>query len=113
MNLDVDARRATRSIFVVTWVVLLVLAGVSLWTAFLRIGFFAPLIEFAIAGVQVAIVFIVFMRLKGHPSIKWVFAAAGFCWLLLLFGLTATDYSNRVGWPPASPRSSASISTDR
>jgi hypothetical protein len=40
------------------------------------------------------------MRLKGPASLKWVFAFSGFFWLVFLFGLSMTDYSNRRGWPP-------------
>jgi hypothetical protein len=33
-------------------------------------------------------------------SLKWVFAGAGFFWLLFLYGLSMTDYADRQGWPP-------------
>jgi len=39
------------------------------------------------------------LRLKGSPSLKWIFAASGFL-LLFLYGLSMTDFSNRRGWPP-------------
>ena len=54
--------------------------------------------QFGIAATQAAIVFILFMRLKGPPSLKWVFAGAGFFWLLFLYGLSTTDYATRRGW---------------
>jgi hypothetical protein len=40
------------------------------------------------------------MRLKGPPSLKWVFAISGFLWLSFLYGLSMTDYADRRGWPP-------------
>jgi hypothetical protein len=43
--------------------------------------------------------FIVFMRLRGRPSLKWVFAAAGFFWLSFLYGLGIIDYATRSGFP--------------
>jgi len=98
---EVDARRARPLPFLVAWAVLLLLAAVSFATAFAGLGVWAPMIQFGIAGIQVAIVFILFMRLKGPPSLKWIFAASGFFWLLFLYALTMTDYSNRQGWPPA------------
>jgi cytochrome c oxidase subunit 4 len=97
---DVDARRARPLPFVVAWAVLLLLAAVSFGSAFAGLGVWAPVIQFGIAAIQVAIVFILFMRLKGPPSLKWIFAVSGFFWLLFLYGLTMTDYSNRQGWPP-------------
>jgi cytochrome c oxidase subunit IV len=108
---DVDARRARPLPFVVAWGVMLLLAGVSAWTAFLRIGIWAPAVQFGIAAIQTAIMFSLFMRLKGAPSLKWVFAISGFFWLLFLYGLSMTDYSNRQGWPPGS--SAPQIHEDR
>lgn len=102
MSIEVDPRRAGPLPFVVAWAVVVVLAGVSLLTAFLGIGKWAPIIQFGITFIQTAIVYILFMRLKGPPSLKWIFAVSGFFWLLFLYGIAMTDYSNRRGWPPPS-----------
>ncbi len=85
--------------FVVAWAALLLLAGLSVWTAFRGLGIWAPMAEFGIAALQAAMLFILFMRLKGPPSLKWVFAGGGFFWLLFLYGLSMTDYADRRGWP--------------
>jgi cytochrome c oxidase subunit IV len=97
---QVDAKRARALPFVIAWAVMLLLAGLSLWTAFLRMGIWAPMVQYGIAALQTAILFVLFMRLKGPPALKWVFAVTGFFWLLFLYGLSMTDYSNRKGWPP-------------
>lgn len=86
-------------VYVVAWLVLLLLTGLSILTAYLHLGAFAPVAEFGIAATQAAIIFVLFMRLKGPPSLKWVFAGAGFFWLLFLYGLSMTDYATRRGWP--------------
>ena len=86
-------------LYVIAWLVLVLLTGISLWTAFLGLGMYAPAIEFGIAATQAAIIFILFMRLKGPPSLKWIFAGAGFFWLLFLYGLSMADYATRRGWP--------------
>ncbi len=98
---EIDPKRASPRPFVVAWLIMIVLAGLSLWTAFLGLGRWAPIVQFGIAAIQTAILFILFMRLKGPPSLKWVFAFTGFFWLTFLYGLSMTDYSNRQGWPPA------------
>jgi cytochrome c oxidase subunit 4 len=98
--IDVDPKRARALPFVVAWIVLLLLAGLSVWTAFLGLGHWGPIVEFGIAALQAGVVFILFMRLKGPPSLKWVFAFSGFFWLVFLYGLSMTDYTNRRGWPP-------------
>ncbi|HZR88024.1 MAG TPA: hypothetical protein VFB02_14535 [Bradyrhizobium sp.] len=98
---EIDARRASAIPFVIAWIVILLTAGISAWTAFLGLGIWAPVIQFGVALFQTSLLFVLFMRLKGAPSLKWVFAVSGFFWLLFLFGLSMTDYSNRRGWPPA------------
>ncbi|HEY7242819.1 MAG TPA: hypothetical protein VH678_02930 [Xanthobacteraceae bacterium] len=97
---QIDPKRARALPFVVAWIVMLVLGGVSLWSAFLALGIWAPMIQFGIAAAQAAILFILFMRLKGPPSLRWVFAFSGFFWLAFLYGLSMTDYADRQGWPP-------------
>jgi cytochrome c oxidase subunit IV len=93
-------RRAITSItYVIGWLVLLLLAGVSLLSAYLHLGAFGPIIEFGISATQAAIVFVLFMRLRTQPSLNWLFAGAGFFWLLFLYGLSMTDYATRRGWP--------------
>jgi cytochrome c oxidase subunit 4 len=96
---EIDARRAGALPFVVAWIVILLTAGISAWTAFVGLGIWAPVIQFGIALFQTSLLFVLFMRLKGSPSLKWVFAVSGFFWLLFLYGLSMTDYSNRQGWP--------------
>jgi cytochrome c oxidase subunit IV len=93
------ANHESALLYVVAWLVLILLTGISLWTAFLGLGKYGPVIEFAIAATQAAIVFILFMRLKGPPSLKWLFAGAGFFWLTFLYGLSTMDYITRKGWP--------------
>jgi cytochrome c oxidase subunit 4 len=97
---EIDARRAGAFPFVVAWIVILLTAGISAWTAFLGLGVWAPVIQFGIALFQTSLLFVLFMRLKGAPSLKWVCAVSGFFWLLFLYGLSMTDYANRQGWPP-------------
>lgn len=85
--------------YLFAWLSLLVLLGASVLTAYLPLGAFHPLASFAIAAIQAAIVFAVFMRLRDPPAIKWVFAGAGFFWLTFLFGIGAIDYLTRAGFP--------------
>ncbi len=86
-------------LYVVAWLALILLTGISIWSAFLGLGVFTPVIQYGIAAAQAAIVFVLFMRLKGPPSLKWIFAGSGFLWLMFLYGLSATDYATRRGWP--------------
>ena len=93
------AKHKPALVYVAAWLVLILLTGVSVLSAFLGIGVYAPAIQYGIAATQAEIVFILFMRLKGPPSLKWIFAGAGFFWLMILYGLSMTDYASRRGWP--------------
>ena len=97
--MNVDAKEAGSFPFVTAWLVLLLLGGLSVFSAFAEIGLSAPIVEFGLAACQAAIIFLLFMRLKGPPSLKWVFAGTGFFWLIFLYGLSMTDYATRQGWP--------------
>lgn len=94
---------------IVAWAVLLLLGGLSLWTAFLGLGMWSAVAEFGIAAMQAGALFILFMRLKGSPSLKWVFALSGFFWLSFLYGLSMTDYADRQGWPAISAPDAPSL----
>ena len=93
------AKHEPALLYVIAWLVLILLTGISVGTVFLPLGTYDPIIQFGIAATQAALVFILFMRLKGPPSLKWLFAGAGFFWLLFLYGLSTTDYATRQGWP--------------
>ncbi|MGE5268908.1 MAG: caa(3)-type oxidase subunit IV [Thiohalocapsa sp.] len=97
--MKIEAKEAGAKPFVIAWGVLLLLAGLSIGSAFLELGVAAPIIEFAIAAAMAAVLFVLFMRLKGPPSLKWIMAGAGFFWLSFLFGLSMADYASRHGWP--------------
>lgn len=85
--------------YAIGWAVLLLLLGLSVLAAYEPIGIFEPVVHFGIAITQAAIVFLLFMKLRGRPSLKWVFAGAGFFWLLFLFGISSIDYATRSGFP--------------
>lgn len=97
--MKIEPREAAALPFAIAWLALLLLTGISILTAFVGLGVWAPVAEFTIAAIQAAILFVLFMRLKGPPSLKWVFAGTGFFWLLFLFGLGMSDYASRRGWP--------------
>jgi cytochrome c oxidase subunit IV len=86
-------------VYVIAWLVLLLLTALSVLSAYLGLGAYAAVVEFGIAATQAVIIFVLFMRLKGPPSLRWVFAGSGFFWLLFLYGLSMTDYATRRGWP--------------
>jgi cytochrome c oxidase subunit 4 len=48
-------------------------------------------------------VILFFMGVRWSSRLTWVVAASGFVWLLILFGITMSDYMSR-GWMAGSLR---------
>lgn len=78
-----------------TWILLLVLSGVSYWTAYLPLGDANIAVNLLIAAIMVGFLFVVLMGLKSARVILRTFACAGFFWLILMFTLTFNDYLSR------------------
>ena len=51
----------------------------------------------SIASAKALLVVLYFMHVRWGSRLTWVVASAGFFWLLILFGLTMSDYMSR-GW---------------
>jgi cytochrome c oxidase subunit 4 len=57
----------------------------------------------AIACTKALLVILFFMHVRWSSRLTWVVAASGFVWLLILFGITMTDYLTR-GWVVGTPK---------
>ncbi len=82
-----------------TWVILLLLLGFNWWSAYLPLGHAHAFLPIGIAACQALLIAIAFMRLSRGARLKWIFAGVGFYWLLIMLGLSATDYMTRSGFP--------------
>lgn len=83
-----------------SWAGLLVLLLGTLGFSFVPLGSMNIVVAMFIAAAKGVIVVLIFMELARGASLRWVFAGAGVFWLLILFGLSLTDYATRRGWPP-------------
>ena len=83
----------------IAWAVLVALLGINVLLAYLPIGGAHDFVPIGIAVTQAFIIMTIFMKLRGRPSLKWIFAGAGFFWLVFLFGLSTVDYATRTGFP--------------
>jgi cytochrome c oxidase subunit 4 len=87
--------KSTRPL-VLTWIALMALLAMTAGCALLRLGWLNTAISLAIALAKALLVAIVFMRLKGSPALLRLAAVAGAVTLVLLFGLSLTDYTTRT-----------------
>jgi cytochrome c oxidase subunit IV len=81
--------------FVFAWLALLALVAINLAVAYAPLGAANPAISLGIAAVQALIVALVLMKLRHATPLSRIFAITGIFWLLLLFGLSLTDYATR------------------
>jgi cytochrome c oxidase subunit IV len=82
--------------YVVIWVSLLILTLTTTGVAFIDLGGeWNTLTAIAIAVVKTVLVVVYFMHLRYSSRLTWVFAGAGFFWLLILITLTLSDVLTR------------------
>ncbi|MDN4051645.1 cytochrome C oxidase subunit IV family protein [Massilia sp. YIM B02763] len=81
------------------WAALMVLLALSAGTAFIPLGWVNTALGMAIALAKAVLVALVFMRLRRSPALLRIAAVVGAVTMLVLFGLSATDYATRSVLP--------------
>jgi cytochrome c oxidase subunit 4 len=85
-----------RKIYVLIWLVLMVLTGLTAAVSFVNLGQWSAPVAMAIASTKALLVALFFMHLRYVQSkIVWLWAIAGVFWLTILFFLSMTDYITR------------------
>ena len=85
------------------YLALLLLLGTTVGAAFLDLGVWNTVIAVTIALMKAMLVLLFFMGIRHSDNLSRLYAAAGFIWLLILFGLTLTDYLTRLWVSPVIP----------
>jgi cytochrome c oxidase subunit 4 len=83
--------------YYVIFAALLVGTALTVWVAYFDLGPMNTVVAITIAVLKALLVLLYFMHLKYSSRLTWVFAAAGFVWLVLMIGLTLADFDTR-GW---------------
>jgi cytochrome c oxidase subunit 4 len=86
-------------VYAVIFATLLLMTLVTVDVAFFNFGMMNISIALAIATTKATLVILYFMHVRYAPSLTWVFAAAGFIWLIILLAFTLSDFLTR-GWLP-------------
>jgi cytochrome c oxidase subunit IV len=94
---------APKSLYYLIFLALLVGTGLTVVVAFYDLGFMNNVVMLTIASAKALLVILFFMHVRWSSRLTWVVAASGFVWLLILFGITMTDYLSR-GWMVGSLR---------
>jgi cytochrome c oxidase subunit IV len=88
------ARVSNKSLWM-TWLALLLLLGLTWGTAQVDLGLANTVIALAISGVKMMLVLLFFMQVRYSSKLIWIFAGAGFVWLMIMILFTLSDYLTR------------------
>jgi len=94
---------ATVRSYLLVFAALIIGTGLTYAAALVDFGFFNNVVMLAIALTKAALVILIFMGVRWSSRLTWVVAVSGFVWLLILFGITMSDYLSR-GWMVGSLR---------
>jgi cytochrome c oxidase subunit 4 len=89
-------------VYLAVFATLMVLTAVTVAVAYVNLGEFNKVVALGIASFKATIVVLYFMHVKYASRLTKLFAVTGIFFLVILFGLTMTDYGSRM-WvnPPA------------
>src|SRR5256885_16589157 len=85
--------------YVQIWLLLIVLLVLTRALAHVNLGSFNVAVALAIAIAKIFLVLLFFMHVRYESRVIWIFVAAGFIWLLIMFDLTLSDYLTRDSVP--------------
>ena len=88
---------APKSMYYAVFAALILGTALTVGVAFIDLGAMNNVLMLGIAITKALLVVLFFMHVRWSSRLTWVVAASGFFWLLILFGLTMTDYLSR-GW---------------
>jgi cytochrome c oxidase subunit IV len=90
-----NTTHVSKKLYFSVWLALLVLLFATWAAAEINLGIFNNVLALGIAFSKMALVLLFFMHVKYEKRLTWVFVAAGFIWLLIMFGYTLGDYLSR------------------
>lgn len=89
----------THTTYITVFVALLVLLIATVGAAYVELGRWGFFVAALIATVKAALIILFFMHVRYSRPLTWLFAGAGFFWLMILFGFTMADYVSRAYAP--------------
>ena len=98
-----SAHVAPRSLYYVIFLALMVGTVLTVVVAKFDLGPLNNIVMLTVACAKALLVILYFMHVRWSSRLTWVVAASGFFWLLIMFGITMSDYMTR-GWVAGSLR---------
>jgi cytochrome c oxidase subunit IV len=94
---------APKALYYTVFIALIVGTGLTVAAAEVDMGSLNNIVMLAIAATKALLVILFFMHVRWSTRLTWLVIASGFFWLIILFGITMTDYLSR-GWVPGTWR---------
>jgi cytochrome c oxidase subunit 4 len=91
-----------KSLYLTIFGLLMVLTAATVGLAFVDLGVMNIAVALAVAVVKASLVVLFFMHVKYSSRLVQLVVLASIVWLLILFGITLSDYITR-GWLVAPP----------
>jgi cytochrome c oxidase subunit 4 len=87
----------SKKVYFVIFGALMVLTALTVWVANIDLGSekINTVVALAIAVTKAMLVVLYFMHVRYSSRLTWVVVAGGFLWLLIMVGLTLSDYLSR------------------
>jgi cytochrome c oxidase subunit 4 len=87
----------SKKVYYVIFGALMVLTALTVWVANIDLGSekLNTIVALAIAVTKAMLVVLYFMHVRYSSRLTWVVVAGGFLWLLIMVGLTLSDYLSR------------------
>ncbi len=89
-------------IYIGTFIALMVLLIATTGLAYIDFGALNLPIALTISVAKTLLIILFFMEVRHASRLTWLFAGAGFFWLMILLGLAMSDYATRH-WAPVTP----------
>jgi cytochrome c oxidase subunit IV len=94
---------APKGLYYAVFLALIIGTVLTVVVAKFDLGPFNNIMMLTIACAKALLVVLFFMHVRWGTRLTWVVAGSGFVWLLIMFGLTMSDYLSR-GWVPGTLR---------
>jgi cytochrome c oxidase subunit IV len=90
-------RRIDREVrtYLFVWAALLALLVLTVASSFVHLGGWNAAVNVIIAGAKAALVAVFFMHLRERPALVRLAAVLGVVWLMILIGLSLSDFLTR------------------
>ncbi|MBU0676579.1 MAG: cytochrome C oxidase subunit IV family protein [Verrucomicrobia bacterium] len=81
--------------YVTVFLCLMALTALTVWVAFMDLGFMNTIVAMTIAVIKALLVVLIFMHLKDNPKVLWIAAGGAAVWLAIMMSFTLADYLTR------------------